>query len=265
MEVIFIIFTAVNSFICLVSIILNSLGMYLLRAAKPLSNSKLLLINLAASEIFNSVIQIIFSFVRTFPDEETIFILRKCSATSWHFFYAAMYLLTIDRLIAALFPMKYRVSATPKRLARAILAIWILVLVLGTSFFVSNVWFKFFERHMWVGFDVTFMVVCSATYGLIFVKIRSRTWFGNNKKFFKISSFIILSFVIFNLFPDIIFLLYSHGRRIVLESLCIVWFSRMVLDPMIYIFLQAELRSLLKTKLFKNKITEINSQQETAL
>ncbi len=266
MPTIYVIFSSVSSFICLVSIILNALGVYLLFATRPLNNSKLLLVDLAASEIVNSVIQIVYGSLRSFSDKESVLILRKVSTTSWIVLYLAIFLLTIDRLIAIRYPLKYRACVTKKRLTRTMWAMWIFGLVLGGSFFVSNAWFVFFyyKAHLWVVFEVTLMIVCSTTYALIFVKIRSRRWVDNSNRFFKIASLIILSFIFFVLFPDVVYVFYPENARLVFESLCIVWFTRMMLDPVIYIFLQAELRSLLKSKLCRKNINQVSIYDETA-
>ncbi len=138
-------FTAIGSLISAVAISLNALGIYLLRANKPLNNSKLLLINLASSEILNSVLLVINSYVlRFFSDEDKMLIVRKIT-TGGYVYYFAMYLLTVDRLLATLNPMKYRISVTKKRLTRIILATWVLALVIAISLIISNAWFILFQ------------------------------------------------------------------------------------------------------------------------
>ncbi len=265
MDKIVILLRSVCSLIFLVAVSLSTLGIYLLQATKPLNNSKIILINLASSEIANSAVEIIISHIMPFTSNKAkLLAMRKLNATSWIIYYFAMYLLTADRLVATLNPFKYRIFVTQKRLTRFILATWTLAVIIGTSFFLSTRWFEVFDKHLWIAYDVFFVILCSITYGLIFFKIRSRRWFNNDKKFFKITSLIILSFIIFILIPDIMFLLYSYRNKIVLEIVSTMWLIGMMVDPVIYIFLQPDLRSLLKSKCCRTKIEEA-SVQDTAL
>ncbi len=257
---------SLGSLVGLAVIVLSSLGIYLLCATKPLNNNKILLINLALSGIVSSAVQIVSSYLNHYlTDAGKILIVQKISATSANAYYFAIYLLTADRLIATLNPLKYRIFVTKKRLKRVIIASWSLILILEISFFLSTEWFKLFDKHMWVTYDIIFAILCFTTYGLIFLKIRSRRWFNNDKKFFKITSLIVLSFIIFILVPNILFHLYAYKYKALLEFLVIMWLTGMMVDPIIYIFLQPDLRSLLKDKFCRRNIEEPSLQQETAL
>ncbi len=266
MKTILIIFSSISTFICLVVVSLNALGIYLLCATNPLNNSTIILINLASSAIANSVVQVTCNFlIRYFSDDDVILGTRKISSAKASLYYFAMYLLTVDRLIATINPFKYRIFVTKKRLTRLILVIWTLVLILGISFFLSTKWFKFFEKYMWIVYDMFFSILCSTTYGLIFFKLRFRRWFNNDKKFFKITSFINLSFFILILIPDILYVLYAFENVVIFEVISIFWLTGMMVDPIIYIFMQPDLRSLLKSKCCRTEVEEAPRQQETAL
>ncbi len=267
MDAISLLLTSINSVICLVTISLSTLGIYLLSATKPLKNSRLFLINLASSAIVNSVAQITATHsIRHNPDEDTHLAIRKICAIGGNLCYFAIFLLTADRLIATINPFQHRIYVTKKRLKRLILATWALDLILGASFFLSTVWFVFFDKHVWIPYDVLFVILCSITYGLIFFKIRSRRWFNNDKKFLKITSLIILSFLIFILIPNVMYYhFYAFEHELVIQFLFMAWLAGMMTDPIIYIFLQPELRALLKSKFCGRNIEDASVVEETAL
>ncbi len=264
-----------------ISILLNCLGVYLLASTKPITNNNTILISLATSEITVAVIKTIYNFMRGFSGEHQILLMNKFMALVWLLYYFAMCVLPIDRLIGIMFPLKYRVMVTRRRLLWAILAEWFVTLLLSISFFFSDSWFNFFWTQMWVPLDVTCVCLCMVAYGLIFNRILARKRMGNsqqainvtrrqrflanrNRKFIKIVAFIILSFIFLILIPDIIFQLYPAGNQVVFESVNIIWPIGLVVDPVIYVFLQDDLRLLLKRKLFKVRVEENAAHQETA-
>ncbi len=250
-------------------------------STKPITNNNTILINLATSEITVAVIKSIYNFMRGFSGEHQILLMNKFMALVWLLYYFAMCVLPIDRLIGIMCPLKYRVMVTRRRLLWAILAEWFVTLLLSISFFFSDSWFNFFWTQMWVPLDVTCVCLCMVAYGLIFNRILARKRMGNsqqamnvtrrqrflanrNRKFIKIVALIILSFIFLILIPDIIFQLYPAGNQVVFESVNIIWPIGLVVDPVIYVFLQDDLRSLLKRKLFKVRVEENAAHQETA-
>ena len=249
-----------------VAILLNGLGIYLLTSCRPLSNSKFLLTNLAVTEIVPSGIYIVFSCgIRGIS---SVF-----GVTVGLAYYSAIFFLTIDRLIATRFPLKYRVLITKKRLKLAIGTALILEMIIGVS---SVLWPMFLTLNMWIVLDVTFIVLCVLTYGYIFTKIFLRRRFDNNgqernegrrqrlmmnreRKFVKIAGLIIFSFVLLILMPDIILHQYASNWVGILFPIGIV------ADPVIYIFVQDDLRSLLKRRVFRRNDGIAPAQQEIAL
>ncbi len=264
------------------SILLNVLGVYLLAATKPLSNSKILLINLALSEIIVSTTRIARKSVH--PNR----IFTKIIAASWTPYYFSMYLLTVDRLLAVKFLLKYRVLVTKRRLVWTILGAWLLSLVIGVPFFLEDAWFDFFKAYMWIIIDVCFVVLCFFTYGLVCYKNlaarrrfdhdqqemnssrRRRLMLQRSRKLIKMVALIIISYLIFILIPDVIFKSYSldaGGDGVAYESLALLWSVGMMSDPLIYIFLQEDLRLFLKRKVCRtsNEDTLQHTQQETRM
>ncbi len=270
----------VGSLLYLISILLNSLGVYLLTAARPLTNSKFLLTNLAGTEILLSATQIAFNFVHVFSGEDAIVTVTKVLGAIWQGYYFSVIFLTIDRLIAIRFPFKYRILVTKKRLKWTILASWLLAIALGASLFLDDKWFNSFWGYVWISLDVVFIVLCITTYGYIFTKILQRRRLGNDnqganngvrerfamnreRKFVKIVACILISFLLLFLIPDIIMHLYDSKELI--YFLHVVWPIGIVIDPIIYIFLQDDLRLLLKRKIFHMNNEQSPSLQETSL
>ncbi len=287
METIDIILLSISSLVYLISMILNCLGVYLLSATRPLNSSKILLINLTVSEIIAALIQVISNPMSALlPSSETNKI-AIASGASYLPYYLAMHMLTIDRLIGVVFPLKHRIMVTKRRLSFAILATWFLSLLIATVPFIfyHEIQSRVAEMYLAFALDVTYIILCSVTYGLIFIKLLERKRLVNNQqdmnienrrqnvaengKFFKITALIILSFLLFLLIPNIVFHLYHINNKTVMESMNIAWSLGFVADPIIYIFLQDNLRLLLKTKLCtcKKEVTpeSDNNQQDTAL
>ncbi len=262
------------------SIILNTLGVYLLCATRPLSNSKILLLNLAASDLVTTIIGIANNF-RHVLGLEALIELEKILASFSIVYYFSIYFLTVDRLIATLFPLKYIIILTKRHLVRAIVTKWLTISLFGISFFLRESWFTFIWQYIWVILDLIFIVLCLVTYGLILTKLlarrrlqhenrdrearrRQRRIINRNQKFFKIVALIVVSFIFLNLVPDVILFFQDSDDQVVLGILGMIWSLGVVMDPLIYVFLQDDLRLVLKRRilavwgLFSN-------EQDTAL
>ncbi len=269
------------------SIALNVLGIYLLRAARTSSNSRFLLINLASSEIVLSTAQVIYFCSSFYTSFEIKLIILKIQLMTILIYYFSMFLLTIDRLVAILFPLKYRVSVTTRLLTRVVLAICVLAVCFGVSLFLSNDWFDFCWKYIWILLDVVYFILCCGTYTLIFYKMRSsrrlekslpqinaerrqRLAFNRERKFFKIVGMIIISFIVLIMVPDVLFYYFKVTESSLFVKagnlLYMIWLTGFIADPVIFIFLQQDLRSLLKSKLckFGRSVQERPNHQETA-
>ncbi len=278
----------ISSSLYLISILLNGLGIHLLTVVRPLTNSKFLLTNLAITGLLLSGIQIAFILYEAFSGLYSP-ILLGLLGTIWLARHSSVFFLTIDRLIAIQFPLRYRVLITKKRLKIAILAAWILAIALGTVMGISHFhemkWLYSFWNYMWIFIDVVFIFSAVTTYGLIFNKILRRRRFQNNeqdgrrrqfimsreKKFIKIAGLIIGSFMVLVLIPDMIYDLAPYSQ-VFKAFIHISWPTGVIMDPVIYIFLQDDLRSLLKRRVLQMNCNADHipndadhTQQDTAL
>ena len=279
MKTINIILVFISCLLYLISMILNSLGIYLLSATRPLNSSKILLINLSDSEIFVAMMGVVFNILRAVLPIETMLKIGIIFATSYIAYYFAMFMLTVDRLIGVVLPLKHRVIVTEQRLTLAIVTSWFIALLLQTCFSILSETFHLDSvllKYIWIALDAVFIILCAITYGLIFIKVLKKKRLENNQqdgrgnsRLFKITALIILSFLLLMLVPDIVLYFHSMTNKTAIECLNIVWSLGFVADPIIYIFLQDHLRLLLKTKLCtcKKEVTQEsdNNQQNTAL
>ncbi len=274
MDTLSLILNCVSSFIYLISMLLNITGIHLLTIEAPFNNSKILLTNLAASEILLPLLQIINNFERAFSRQDSYSMIKKLAAISWVFYYFAMYFLTIDRYIRVVFPLKYRVMMTTK-----LNATWVFAFFLGMPFSINDTLFALFWAYLWTVGNIIFILLCVLTYGMAFIKLRARQRLQNNqqdvntirrqrlvingnRKFMKVVSLIICSFLSLKLIPDIIVHIYPQGNQLFWESLIVIWATHILTDPLIYIFLQDDLRLLFKRKFFRINMQEQTMQQE---
>ncbi len=203
---------------CVLAVVFNSLGIYLLSASKNLTNGKILLINLALPEIINSIGQIIINCLRILSLKKKGLIVWKIGSIGLLTYYLAMFQLTIERLIAIRFPLRHRVWLTRKRLIRIVVGVWVLSFIAGASVFLNQPFFDFIETYFWVSLNGLYLLLCVIAYRLIYCKLRRRFDIGlqqhnianrerlairRDMKFIKVVALIIISFVMFVLIPVI--------------------------------------------------------------
>ncbi len=272
--------TIACSVLYFVSMMCNALGLYLLTVVRPLTNSKFLLTNLAFSEIFLSAVHIGEYFVRAYLSAQAILIIDKVLTTIWLIQYSAMLSLSIDRFIAIKYPLKYRIMVTKKRLKLAVSAAWLSMITFGASFSYAT-WFVLFGTYFWIIVDFIFLIISVVTYAFIFIKILQSRRFGNNNqsrtdsrrqrfvmnreiKFFKIVGWLVSSFILLFFIPDTIMLVTKSGFDPTMAVFTgIAWPMGFIADPIIYVFMQDDLRSLFKKRILKMKSNEQLSRQDT--
>ncbi len=261
--------------VVLFAIVFNAVGFYLLLAAKNSTNGNILLMNLAVSQLILCAGQITDNFCRMFRHEEMNTLIWKIGTAFFMVYYLIMFLLTIDRLIAIRLPLRYRVLLTKERLLRCLKAVWAVSIGVGVSVILNETWHEWFEKYVWSILSAVFLLLCFVAYCLIYRTIRARRRLDNNlqqaarrqqlafrrnTKFFKIVALIIASFILFVLIPDIIFYILLEQTEITAECVLILWFIGIALDPVIYVFLQDNLRQMLKRKLCKINVEDTSQQ-----
>ncbi len=267
-----------------ISTLLHILGIYLLAAVnRCISYQNILLINLSASEIMFNVAYI---SLRSFTIRYTPMALKLTGSVLIGvnvYFYSVMLAIIIDRFIAVIFPLKHRVIVTKHRIKTVLAIIWItsvvtaatgITLTLALTGHLLSKWDTFMDvlRYFVLSLDISLALAFTVTYGAILVKIvrrrqifngghqtdtqrRKTKIFQSNKRFFKVAGSIILTYIIFFLIPDIVFV-FCFAETDVEVYADILHGCGMISFPLIYIFMQPEIRKLLRLKFCKNVCTQ---------
>ena len=183
-----------------------------------------------------------------------------------------MIILTLDRLICIVNPLKYKSSVTKSRTKRVLFAAWIFSSILG------GIYAKFPHLKspivmVAVCLCASYVVLAVGTYSFIFIKLRrSRTRMfemassvhhGNNghsgryRKQFLVPGLIIVTFLVFYVAPLITIRFVIRTRRsdvtvrdvVIHELLAILIDIGTASDAVIYVLLTQRYRELLKRKI----------------
>ena len=180
-------------------------------------------------------------------------------------YYTCMLFITIDRMLAALLNLTYRVHCTIERARKVLLVQWFGALALLIVLWVSNPFYhnrKVIPR-IYVGFAILYLIAASSMYVIIFVTlIRSRSRTQQNhvqnqgifRRFceskFYIAVLIISSFTVFVVASDLCYILmgssmgYHTSTLIGTRFLCLAISD--LFDGFIYIFLNQKVRALVR-------------------
>lgn len=271
---IFWIFTSVSLLILFSSLIFNICGIVLLNSLREGSTAQnVIMINLSLSEILLAIGWISEHIATcnglTF-DEKALLVIWALRAGVYLFWFLDMYLLSIDRFLGCIMALKHRLIMTRRNILRLLYIIWficlsssIALLILDTKFFLN-----FYNKYVWVSLDCIAVFIYTVTYMSIFVftvkserkRRRTRMVIVRNESgnkiglhFFRVVGLILLSFVIFEFVPSITEMSYYLSASEIPEVLNgiirLCYQLNLLLDPLIYIFLQERVRNLLYAKL----------------
>ncbi len=256
-----------------ISIIIHSLGIYLLvTQSRRMTNQTMLLVNLSSSEIL-FVICFILKWFRAREIAPSIVsnISEVLDFVINIYFFNVLLCISIDRLLGAIFPLKHRVIVTKHRLKTILTITWIfcvVILITGITLVLTkhliSIWLIYLrvKLYFYITIDCLIVLIFIVTYGSILAKIirrrkvanatrqtnaqtRKNLIFRNNKRFFKVAGLIIFTYIIFFLIPGVILSLFVHENA-VKEYIFIFFSFGIIVDPLVYIFLQPELRKRLK-------------------
>lgn len=272
----------------IVNILLHTSGSYVLilhqRKQRVDSPRDLFLVNLGISEVLKNLLYLLSNTLMGLMQVQNIKPVI-CNLV-WNMnliYFCSMFIVTTDRLLAALLNLKYRIYSTYAKGKRVIISQWILGAILAGISIKFN-WFSEFKP-----FNCKLMVLLSSfylfyaiiTYCIIFKKfIRSKqaTQLTNVKinvlKRFRQSKFyvsvlLITSFVTFIILPDILVFFFMKSSLTPQVKLLDVWiFVRQISDTCdwcIYIFAKDATRKLFLKKIccyfYKNSKIENRSSE----
>ena len=194
-------------------------------------------------------------------------------------YYMAMVYITLDRLLSILLSLRYKIYCTETKAKHFLQVTWIVALLICTSVSLTHhfngyIWQTTFFMYVYPTFDFAFIILALITYVFIFLKYRKsrRKYFQSciqpnitresTFKIFRKSNFfipvlLILTFVIFMLIPDLVYLFYGivgNNESDTLFVTCDVSYAISILaDGWIYIFMQKSVRAMLWAKMHNLK------------
>ena len=254
------------------TLILHSVGSYLLLKTFNWNNvrtQQVLILNLSICEWLVNFLWLLFEVLYIFGyKEETPYYANfycvhlACIGT----LYLLMVVMTLDRLMAVIYPLKYIAHWSIERTKKILIWIWTIGATSGICFvclceFMDRRWYletKFL--HLSTAFNMIFIAVAFVSYVLIFLRykkskdslqangmvhggrLHSSASQHFHKSRFHIPILIVLTYIIFNILPHLFYILELFDEQIVLRITDVLFALGYLSDGLIYIFLQQKVR-----------------------
>lgn len=170
-----------------------------------------------------------------------------------------LFFLSIDRLIAILYPLKYRALYSPAICHRCMLATWLLCLVILVIFTaIQNRQIQIYGYYATTCFVSILLIFIAITYGKIFqsirksnVKVTSEQTYKRKSKHVVVPFVIVVVMMVFYVVPSLVLLLFHQklsylilaGTTLLTTSLGIL------LDGVVYVLFPVKTRNYLCYKL----------------
>lgn len=271
---------AVSAVILPCAIFLNALGIYLLYKTcgnQPPSNHTIVVAAVSTLVIMISIMEGVHLIGELSGFNEGSKFSSNCDVTIAGLFlvyYLVLCLLTLNRLMASVFIYNYRNVVSKRRLLSALLTIWIVGIIITLPFYFIefDTFFKIWYKFIYLTLDAINLISAIVTYTYIFKttkarekRIKTSNQSNTSNKLVLISFLIILTFILFVTFPDIYyayrFAITEEGGTLEEKVVMICWQINYILDPLIYIFFQNELRK----KLFRKFVCLKSSHHECTI
>ena len=277
-------------FLCIINIFLHILGIYLLTSIKKINKNTvqhLVIVNLSISEVCICVIRLVNIVTRLGLDwcdydkriigeadhyfQTIIFTLLSFT------YYFSILLITVDRLLACCLTVRYPIYLDVHKAKRVLIGISVIGVLIYVTTEVSyqitgNELTDSIYLYFYIPFDGIFVITAVFTYSVMFhrykesVKRRSRirsisitrikrisTFQIFHKSKFYVSALLVLTFVMFNVTADLIYLFAVKVMRvrseIIVNAIRISYMVSFLADGLVYIFLQPFVRRLLFQKI----------------
>ena len=262
-----IMFPTIMIIVLCVSIVLNTIGIYLLRKIKnSRTYQNVILMNLSAAQILMSLLAILYWVLTIYGYDmlSGIMLTLLEIITSFYFpLYIIVTFLTIDRFLACKLSLRYKVILTQRRTFVALAMAWLIGLINMVVFLFSDNSVQLInmqKRWMLPILDGIFICTALITYAFILSKILGRVHAiernapATNRmelvrlKFFQVAGIIVLTFVILVIGPHIVETIYLHTQgeipisvELATQTVLSLYF---IILPLLYIFMQKEVRVL---------------------
>ena len=277
----------------LVPITLHLIGLYLLHATRWAHSNKiqrLYLVNLSIAEIVRGVLKFLYPMILIWTGDSRngaafyLWMIQTSGGFLWYIL--VMVQLTVDRFLEVYLNLRYQIYCTEERtkigliVSAALSTIIAIIMCCRLDVDDFDVTHYILSLYFWPATEITFLLVASFTYTYLFIKIRANRQKvkrllqqfprertptqaelnrGRNlqkiKKHFYLPSFLILSFILFWIVPDMteFFLMLCNKPVPSMTSLYvnISYSLAMTIDALIYVFASAPVRNHLVKQLSK--------------
>ena len=258
----------VLSIVVVVSAILfNAVGLYILNVAKiNKSNQIRIIVSLSVADILNCIGFITQLSVdlsgHTALQSKAGLVIWMFRAVLYHPWYTMFFLLTFDRFLACNFPFKYRSIFVGNAMRNLLIGIWIITMLPAPIYcFLDMEKIRIvYDVYVWVVLDAIFMFLFAVTYGSIYyrkkrsdLQFRHKDTNDDNHRFFIVTTAILVGFIFFAVVPDFtmsILITYAEETSNAAQPGFELWWNiNMLIDPLIYVFLQKKVRDIALAKL----------------
>lgn len=283
--------------LCTISLLTNSFGCYLMCQilnGKRKTGQKLYLLNLSIVGIVKNTneitsLSIAVTFGKTPPNlaqavQHHLAILSETMMTLMY--YATMFHITIERIIAVRSRMKYQYQNTIKRCKITLAITWIIGVIIGLIFCLLHAVYDYYYApynfYIYIVINVSFIIVAVYTYLMLFVEHKNSVFLRqqNHKRKssiievyqesrFHIPIMLMSSFLILVVVPDIVYVVLigladgfrrnfdlqelSHGSTVIWHCMVVLNVLSDVSNACIYIFADKSIRKVMFVKLRKGK------------
>lgn len=268
-------FLSISYLFLISALILNTIGVYLLRkTSSGRSNQNLLLMNMSIIKIIISITEIVLTTLQAYGQEEArpYQIFDIIDAALFCVNDQVVLIITADRLFAVVFSIQYNTKDTRKIVTRSVAAAWLIGTagILPFFFIAYDLLYEVVYKIVFLSLDGLVIVTTLVTYSCILKQLLTSgkkfsntangesSFFKQYGQFFYISSLIILSFILFVAIPDIVYvslvIIKGNEDPYIESGIGVVWSIYLVTDPLIYIFLQKPIRRKLKQLVTRGQV-----------
>ena len=256
-----------TSVVSALALTLNACGIYLLKASHiGASNQVKLIMNVSVCDVIISSASLTLMSLDLcgyhLPESGISLAIWASRTAVFHAWYCMFYLLTLDRFLGCNFPFKYRAMTGGKTCKITLLIAWMIPVILIPLFcFLDTKAIRiFYNKSMWISLDATFLCLFAITYSSVFYqKKRRNSQFqiknagSDNQRFFAVTTAILVAFLFLETIPAVIsaiLITVDPKRRDMLSHYFeLVWNCNLLSDPLIYVFLQRNVRATALSKL----------------
>ena len=247
-----------------IAILAHIIGLLSIHLYKKKTTQNIILASLSTTEITTCVFHIV-KYWCTHKHSPFSHFINFCKWTSVYEILFMMYILTIDRLLCVLQPLKYTSRITRRRIRRAVYVSCVASIVLG----ILEHCFR--TRYLLIGLGLLYGVFVLITYTLVIVGVESSRRISSpdnaglrrkvKPKEVFVPGLIILSFVVLNCVPHLVYYFVNSLSEVARKVLEIFMVLGLVVDPFTYVILASHYRKALIQKIHPVKTAAATARE----